>query len=330
MTASISRVHRRTLFASKPDHCIGNKVPQLKIWSSRFVLYFALLAPPLAAADSSCPELASYYDRHMAIIEGIAWGWTDSSSQTLIQTTAVQVGVGRDAFYTLLANGELTMSVDSSEQAMTLMHGITQFAAGDSGVLAIDSNRALWHVRNTGRPKRIAENVSAASVGDGADYYVTTSGELFARGKGHRGQFGDGHIRLIPTSQFIQVASDVRDIKAHTGHALYLSRRGEVMGTGGNLYGPLSRHGLGDKATRWGRLFSDAKAIATGASHSAAIRNDDSLWLWGRGFSIEPVRMLGQAACVAAGSNMTIVLMNDGGLWQWRPGETPQRILPLQ
>ena len=30
------------------------------------------------------------------------------------------------------------------------------------------------------------------------------------------------------------------------------------MGTGGNRFGPLSGHGLGDKADRWGRLVAQA------------------------------------------------------------------------
>ncbi len=37
-----------------------------------------------------------------------------------------------------------------------------------------------------------------------------------------------------------------------------------LMGTGGNRFGPLSRHGLGDKADRWGPVFDGARAIAFG------------------------------------------------------------------
>jgi hypothetical protein len=41
-------------------------------------------------------------------------------------------------------------------------------------------------------------------------------------------------------------------VRAHIGHALYLylRRDGVVLGTGGNRYGPLGAHGLGDKADR--------------------------------------------------------------------------------
>ena len=76
------------------------------------------------------------------------------------------------------------------------------------------------------------------------------------------------------------MASTVAAVKAHTGHALLLTKTGTVMGTGGNIYGPLGRHGIGDKAISWGAIFENAAAIATGSSHSLAIKADGSLWRW--------------------------------------------------
>ena len=59
---------------------------------------------------------------------------------------------------------------------------------------------------------------------------------LFARGNAHRGQFGTG--RLERSDDWVRVAGSVKDVKSHTGHALLLTDRGEVQGTGGNIYGP--------------------------------------------------------------------------------------------
>ena len=69
---------------------------------------------------------------------------------------------------------------------------------------------------------------------------------MSAKGLAHRGQYGDG--RLTATAGFVVTAHDVVTVKAHTGHAVHLARDGVVMGTGGNRFGPLSSHGLGDKA----------------------------------------------------------------------------------
>jgi alpha-tubulin suppressor-like RCC1 family protein len=101
-----------------------------------------------------------------------------------------------------------------------------------------------------------------------------------------------------------------------------------VMGTGGNRFGPLSSHGLGDKADRWGAIFQSAVAIATGSRHSLAIRADGSLWAWGAGFAIEPAKLLDNVSEVAAGDTVTLARTRDGALWQWDAGsaQAPRRL----
>ena len=84
-----------------------------------------------------------------------------------------------------------------------------------------------------------------------------------AKGNAHRGQYGDG--RLQPTTEFVRTAYNAVDVKSHTGHAIYLSRNGDVFGTGGNIYGPLSSYGIGDKAISWGKIFeSYGRKLVTG------------------------------------------------------------------
>ncbi|MDP3615796.1 MAG: hypothetical protein Q8R98_28480, partial [Rubrivivax sp.] len=197
------------------------------------------------------------------------------------------------------------------------------FASGQSGWFAIDPARTLW--QGGGQlpaPRRIAQDVASACIGDSADYYIRRDGTLWVKGLAHRGQYGNG--QLTATADFVNTAGDAVAVRAHTGHALYLSQGGVVMGTGGNRYGPLGRHGLGDKADRWGRVFDGARAIATGSRHSVAIRTDGSLWAWGEGFGIEPRRLLEGIVAVAAGDKATIALRADGNLLQWDGGVGPR------
>ena len=201
------------------------------------------------------------------------------------------------------------------------------FAAGESGWFAIDRAQALWHAQTDKSSRRIAEDVVAACIGDSADYYVARDGGLFVKGLAHRGQYGDG--RLTATEGFVRTASDAAAVRAHTGHALYLSRSGDVFGTGGNRYGPLSSHGLGDKADRWGRIFDGAVAIATGSRHSLAIRADRSLWAWGNGFEIAPKKLVDGVLAAAAGDTATLVRTADG-IWQWERGNRPAKVLPVR
>jgi hypothetical protein len=278
-----------------------------------------------AFADSSGPQLASYYERHMAMLDGVAYGWTGRGQPVRMRAGARQVGVSQDAFFALQDDGRLFSWGDAPEAASLLMPGVSAFASGQSGWFAIDHARILW--QGGGRllaPRRVAEDVANACIGDSADYYIRRDGTLWVKGLAHRGQYGDG--RLTATADFVNTAGDAVAVKAHTGHALYLSQGGVVMGTGGNRFGPLGVLGLGDKADRWGRVFNGARAIATGSRHSVAIRTDNTLWAWGEGFGVEPRRLLEGVVAVAAGNTATIALRADGSLLQWDGGAGPRRL----
>lgn len=302
----------------------------MSFWRDLF--HSGLLSLVLVAAahpvlsDSSSPELASYYERHMAIIGGAAYGWTGSEPPRRMLEGAKQVGVSRDSYFCLRLDDTLLRWNNDPQKSTTVMTGITTFAAGQTGVFAIDTGNVLWHVGRDTKPVRIAESIVAASIGDGADYYVRADGALFVGGQAHRGQYGNGKLQALPG--FNQVASDAVAIGAHTGHAIYLARNGDLLGTGGNIYGPLSHHGLGDKAIEWGIIFSGARAVATGASHSAALRADGSLWIWGAGYGPTPRRVLGEIDAVAAGSSITLARDVRGALWQLEPDKAPRRLLP--
>ena len=286
-----------------------------------------LMSAPTAHADSSSRTLASYYERHMALQGDVAYGWVGRGTPQRLRAGVVQVGVGRNAWFALLADGSLLTWADAPDTATTLMRGVKQFAAGASGWFAIDATGVLWYGAGTSAtPQRVADGVVEACIGDSADYYITRDGTLYVKGLAHRGQYGDG--KLTATPGFVATAHDAVAVKAHTGHAIHLRRDGGVMGTGGNRYGPLSSHGLGDKADRWGRVFDGATAIATGSRHSLAIRADGSLWAWGEGFAIEPAKLFDRVEAVAAGDTATIARSADGALWQWDAGRAtaPRRL----
>ena len=294
------------------------------------VLAFFLMTTPAIHADSSGRHLASYYERHMALDGDVAFGWTGRGAPQRLLAGVQQVGVSRDAFFALLTDGSLRVWADSSGSDRILMRGVAQFSAGATGWFAIDTAGVLWHGGAAAtEQRRIASDVVDACIGDSADYFVQRDGSLYVKGLAHRGQYGDG--KLAATPDFVATARDAVAVKAHTGHALYLRRDGAVMGTGGNRFGPLGSHGLGDKADRWGHIFDGATAIATGSRHSLAIRADGSLWAWGEGFSIAPGKLLEQVSAVAAGDTATIARTRDGALWQWDAGQaSPPRRLTLR
>lgn len=197
----------------------------------------------------------------MVLLDGISYGWTGRSPPVRMRARARQVGVSRDAYFALLDDGRPISWGEAHDSAITLASGVAAFASGQSGWFAIDREQVLWHGGDMlPAPRRVAEDVATACIGDSADYFIRRDGTLWVKGFAHRGQYGDG--RLTSTADFVNTARDAVAVGAHTGHALYLSQGGVVMGTGGNRFGPLGAYGLGDKAERWGRLFEGARAIA--------------------------------------------------------------------
>lgn len=279
-----------------------------------------------ALADASGARLGSYYTRHVLLADGRAYTWKDERNpRAALSGSAdlVQAGASQDAWFALRAQGELQRWGDDGTPR-TLMRDVASFAAGQSGWFAIDRAGALWHAAGSSAPARVAEGVATACIGDSADYFITRDGTLFAKGLAHRGQYGDG--KLTATDHFVPTATEAVAVRAHTGHAIHLRRDGTVMGTGGNRYGPLSSHGLGDKADRWGPIFEGATGIATGSRHSLAVRADGGLWAWGEGFEIAPKKIFDDVAEVAAGDTVTLALARDGALWQWERGRRPRRV----
>ncbi len=288
---------------------------------------------PVHAASSS-PKLAAYYDDFMAICNGRVYQWQESEKPQASLSGIRQVGIGKKNRYALTDDDELLSWRDDPANPIVLMDDVQSFHAGRTGLLVIRNDNSLWQINSKSllgfgedvseKPELLAPAASTASVGDSANYFVDDRGDLFVQGLAHRGQYGDG--KLSATDDYVKTAADVVQVVSHTGHALILKRDGGVWGTGGNIYGPLGRHGYGDKAIRWGLIFSDATAIATGSSHSLAIRQDGSLWIWGRNEGLDAKKVMSNVSAVAAGNSSSIAL-RESSLWQWRTGQKPQKIL---
>lgn len=293
----------------------------------------SILSGGAGYTDSSSPRLAAYYDRKMLLCGETAYQWNGADRPQPVTNNVMQVGVGRDASYVLTTSGQLLTWIDASSERKEILDQVVWFAAGRTGIFAARSDGTLKYLARpkswfgegdiAQREKTAATAAIAASVGDSANYFVHAGGILFVKGLAHRGQYGNGELE--PTDTFIPVAHDVVAIKAHTGHAILMKKDGTVMGTGGNIYGPLGKHGIGDKAVSWGEIFKGAKAIATGSSHSLAISQDDQLWHWGRDIGLVPERILDDVTAAAADQSGSIALKSDDSLWQWDRGQQPKQ-----
>ncbi len=270
-------------------------------------------------------RLAAYYDLKLALIGERVLEWTRPDGMRGVLRGALQVAVGQTRAYAIDREHRLLSWLAGSQKVEQWLDNAVWVAAGDSGVFVIRCDGSLWFRSGIDSAwQRSADAAIHAWIGDGADYFIDPDGGLHVRGKAHRGQYGDG--RLMERPGWSRVADAAVAVVAHTGHALFLRQDGKVMGTGGNRFGPLSHHGIGDKADRWGAVFSEATVIATGSRHSLALRADGSLWIWGGREGLEPRKTLESIIAIAGGSDDSIALGSDGSVWFWRLGDKPERL----
>ena len=286
----------------------------------------AACQPAALAAMQRRTPVAAYYELKLAALQGRVIEWGAGRAPRSVPLAALQVAVAGSHAYAVDSQHQLITWVAGSNQRDVLLDKTVWLAAGDSALMVIRCDGSLWR-RATGAPQwsQVADAAVHAWVGDGADYYVDPAGGLYVQGKAHRGQYGDGKLAEGPG--WTRVATDAVAVVAHTGHALYLRRDGAVLGTGGNRFGPLGRHGLGDKADVWGVIFDAASMIATGSRHSLVIRADRSLWVWGAEDGVAPKQVLAAVVGAAGGLHDSVALTADGALWNWLPGKPPQRLV---
>lgn len=290
----------------------------------------AALAPSQVLSAGPSPRvarLALFYDLKLAIVGGQVWQWRGAGpAQAVPVADAVHVSVAAQTGYAVDRHQQAWTWQADTRAPQRLLERVRLLAAGESSLLAIRTDGSLWQrVAGSTAWTPIAPVAVQAWVGDSSDYYIDGTGQLWASGRAHRGQYGNGQLTDAPG--WVAVARDAVAVCAHTGHAVYLRSDGAVLGTGGNRFGPLGTHGLGDKADRWGVIFTGAQQVATGSRHTVALRSDGTLWGWGSDDGTTPRLLMEQVDTMAAGDTETVALLRNGTLWQWKVGAKPARLL---
>lgn len=273
-------------------------------------------------------RLAGFYDHYLAIDGARVLEWKLDAPARWVFEGARHVSVAGRIGYAIDGEDRLLRWPLGTAGATpeTELDGVALASAGDSSVLAIRCDGSLWQrrVERGATWQRIAAAAQHAWVGDSSDYYIDGDGRLFAAGQAHRGQYGTGQLTDAPG--WLPSAEGARFVVAHTGHAVFLRDDGAVLGTGGNRFGPLAAHGLGDKADRWGVIFTGAAQIASGSKHTLALRDDGTLFGWGGADGTTPKPLMRGVSAIAAGLEGSAAIDTDGTLWQWAVGKPPARV----
>ena len=271
------------------------------------------------------------------------------------------------SIYTLTIILTLTLSTCSTN--LDEDNGIKTMATGNSHTVALKADGTLWAWgfnekgqlgngtnTNSNTPVRVnLEGVIAVTAAGDHTVALKNDGTLWAWGFNERGQLGDGtggdgtndYDKNIPVRVMKDGAAFTGVIAVDAGsfHTVALKNDGTLWAWGLNRDGQLGDGIGGDgtydydkntpvKVMKDGAAFTGVIAVDAGAWHTVVLKNDGTLWAWGRNYEGQlgdgtnidrntPVKVMKDGAAftgviaVVAGARHTVVLKNDGTLWAW-------------
>jgi len=285
--------------------------------------------------------------------DGTVWTWGpnwwgklgDGTSIDRHTPVQVQGGATGDAFLrnvTAIAAGH-GYTVALRDDGTVWAWGLNHHGQLGDGTTWIDSHiPAHTPVQVTG-----LSNMTAISAGHHHTVALRDDGTVWAWGGNQFGQLGDGTTTDRHTPVQVTGLSNVTAISAGVNHTVALREDGTVWTWGSGLLGngiqgdmenmPYSLTAIQVHGGATGDAFlSDVIAVAAGGSHTAALRDDGTVWAWGFNGGrlgdrtiidhLTPVQVhggrtgdafLGNVTAIAAGQGSTVALREDGTVWTW-------------
>jgi alpha-tubulin suppressor-like RCC1 family protein len=256
------------------------------------------------------------------------------------------------------SGGTVTVSAPTMLRARSFKTGMTtsdtknalyqigaRVAAGWDYSFALETNGMLWAwgyngygqlgdgtTVNQSFPELVSgiSNVWAVAGGQYHTVAADTNGTVWTWGLNNQGQLGDGTSAERHVPMALSGVGNVVAVAAGQSHTLAVRSNGTVWTWGYNNYGQLGI-GFSGGTTNWPVQavgLTQVIGVAAGASHSVALRSDETVWTWGYngngqlgriGNQTVPkqVNGLSNVVAIAAGQYHTVALCADGTVWTW-------------
>lgn len=170
-------------------------------------------------------------------------------------------------------------------------------------------------------------------------YYINTAllkddNSLWMFGGNEHGALGDGNTNGGIVKQPFKVLDNVVDYDVAGYRSAAVTADRKLFMWGYNRFGQIG-NGTTDTVYMPTEVLSDVVSVSlggggesysTGNGHSAAIKSDGSLWMWGCNKygqlgngtttdSLVPIKIMDNVKQVSLGESFTVILKNDGSVW---------------
>ena len=173
-------------------------------------------------------------------------------------------------------------------------------------------------------------------VSNGANHTaaIKTDGTLWTWGQNANGQLGDnGFANMLSPVQTISGGTNWKSVACGSTHTAAIKTNGTLWLWGQNASGQLGDNGITNMSSPVQTVAGGTswKQISAGSQHTAAIKTDNTLWVWGYNFNGElgtnnvvyyssPVQTTSGGTTwkqVSCGIDHTMAIKTDGTLWTW-------------
>ena len=213
------------------------------------------------------------------------------------------------------------------------------FGDNHEGILGLGSNPS-----QTSSPQQLAQIDKAISVSVGASHgcSVSENNKLWCWGQNDQGQIGNNLVlgaasQLVP--QLFNEAQNWQKVTAGLAHNCALTTEGKLYCWGRNHYGATGTSQSAQLVTGWDNLDTQSLSwidLAAAGASACAIKNDKSLWCWGKSgetplgntsnFHLQQPAQVGvfQWESLSAGGHHACGIQGDKSLHCWGQNDANQ------